>query len=135
MHLNHNSANSKKGAILILLLCLIFVSALMVTTFVQTALNELRFSNQQLADAALRPHAESALQVVLASLNEYRAMNQPIHRISEALNQACQHPAFSFQNRSKSRLYRRLCCKNWTQYAAKSKSMDSLTRTTGNITI
>ena len=96
MQLNPNSANSKKGAILILLLGLLFASALMVTAFVQTALNELRFSNQQLADTALRPHAESALQVVLASLNEYRAMNQPIRRISEALNQACQNPSLHF---------------------------------------
>ena len=96
MQINPNSANSKKGAILILLLGLLFASALMVTAFVQTALNELRFSNQQLADTALRPHAKSALQVVLASLNEYRAMNQPIRRISEALNQACQNASLHF---------------------------------------
>lgn len=88
--------NSKKGAILILLLGLLFASALMVTAWVQTALNTLRFSNQNLADAALRPHAESALQVVLASLNEYRVSNQPIHLISEALNEACQHPSLQF---------------------------------------
>jgi hypothetical protein len=96
MQPTHNPPNQKKGAILILLLGLLFACALMVTAFVQTALNELRFSNQQLADAALRPHAESALQVILASLNEYRATNQTIHRINEALNQACQRPSLQF---------------------------------------
>lgn len=96
MQLNPNPQNSKKGAILILLLGLLFASALMVTAFVQTALNELRFSNQNLADTALGPHAESALQVVLASLNEYRAVDQPIHRISDALNRTCEHPSLQF---------------------------------------
>ena len=90
------SPNQKKGAILILLLGLLFATALMVTSFVQTALNELRFSNQNLADEVLRPHAESALQVVLATLNEYRVANQPIHFITKAMNTACEHPGLQF---------------------------------------
>ena len=96
MQLSPHQPNSNKGAILILLLGLLFASALMVAAFVQTALNELRYSNQNLADDALRPQAESALQVVLASLNEYHAISQPIHRISEALNKACEHPSLQF---------------------------------------
>lgn len=93
---NPSPPDSKKGAILILLLGLLFASALMVTTFVQTALNELRFSNQNLADEVLRPQAESVLQVVLASLNEYHASKQPIYCVTEALLKACDHPSLQF---------------------------------------
>ena len=44
----------------------------------------------------LRPQAESALQVVLASLNEYHASKQPIYCVTEALLKACDHPSLQF---------------------------------------
>jgi len=76
---NNSSTTRETGAVLLLLLGIIFASTLMVAAFVQSSMSEIRWASQDRQASQLRPHAYSALEVTLAAMAEYTLLDAPLH--------------------------------------------------------
>ncbi|MFT4900940.1 MAG: type II secretory pathway component PulK [Lentimonas sp.] len=91
-----NTPQRQSGAVLILVLGLVFACTLMVIAFVQSAMSEIRYASQSARTADLRPHAYSALQITLASLREYELLNAPLYGITADLENAVDESGIEF---------------------------------------
>jgi len=70
----------ERGAVLLLMLGLIFACTAMVAAFVQNSLSEIRRVGQSAQAIKLRPYAYSALEVVMASIHEYQLLGESIQQ-------------------------------------------------------
>lgn len=88
--------NRRRGAVLILILGLIFACTVMVAAFVQSSLSEIRHTGQNVGAQKLRNCAYSALDITLASMREYQLLGEPLNAPAQDWIHAVDDPSIHF---------------------------------------